>query len=80
VKSKVTLTGVRTEVKQESQAGPSKVKLVLGAASLFFFLVGLKRSFRKEDGSEIFGDGDQPSPPNERPEAAPRRSRTRKAG
>lgn len=31
----------------------SKWKLALGAASLFFFVVGVKRSFRTEDGREI---------------------------
>jgi hypothetical protein len=33
--------------------GVSKWKLALGAASLFFFLVGVKRSFRTEEGEEI---------------------------
>ena len=28
----------------------SKVKLAIGAASLFLFLIGIKRSFRTEEG------------------------------
>lgn len=33
----------------EPAPGMSKVKLALGAASLFLFIVGLKRTFRIED-------------------------------
>ena len=33
--------------------GISKWKLALGAASLFLFIVGVKRSFRTEEGKEI---------------------------
>ena len=43
---------------QQQDGGISKVKLALGAASLFFFLVGLKRSFRKDDGTEILSNGE----------------------
>ena len=32
----------------------SKLKLALGAASLFLFLVGVKRTFRSEDGNYIY--------------------------
>lgn len=38
--------------------GVSKVKLALGAASLFFFIVGVKRTFRTEEGREI-REGDE---------------------
>jgi hypothetical protein len=33
--------------------GISKVKLAIGAVSLFLFVVGLKRSFRTDEGREI---------------------------
>lgn len=36
----------------EEKAGISKVQLAIGAASLFLFIVGLKRTFRVEDHSE----------------------------
>ena len=36
----------------------SKLKLALGAASLFLFLVGVKRTFRGEDGSYL-NDSDE---------------------
>lgn len=39
--------------------GVSKVKIALGAASLFLFLVGLKRSFRTDEGKEILSSGEQ---------------------
>jgi hypothetical protein len=32
-----------------TKQGVSKVKLAIGAASLFLFIVGLKRSFRMEE-------------------------------
>lgn len=34
----------------------SKVKLALGAASLFLFLVGVKRTYRSEDGGFVYVD------------------------
>ena len=34
---------------QEPKAGISKLKLAVGAASLFLFIVGVKRTFRVED-------------------------------
>jgi len=50
--------------------GNSKVKLALGAASLFLFIVGIKRTFRRSEDGEIFhdvgrwaaGDGTSPTP------------------
>lgn len=39
--------------KDAKGGGVSKVKLALGAASLFFFIVGVKRTFRTEEGREI---------------------------
>jgi hypothetical protein len=49
---------ILTPVTKEQDGGISKVKLALGAASLFFFLIGLKRSFRKDDGSEVLDDAE----------------------
>jgi hypothetical protein len=47
-----------TKKKQsEEKAGISKVQLAIGAASLFLFIVGLKRTFRVEDHRE------SPAPP-----------------
>lgn len=37
----------------------SKLKLALGAASLFLFLVGVKRTFRSEDGSYLNDASDE---------------------
>lgn len=34
---------------QEAKPGVSKVKLAVGAASLFLFIVGLKRTFSMDD-------------------------------
>jgi hypothetical protein len=34
----------------------SKVQLAFGAASLFLFLVGVKRSFRMDDSAEVHDD------------------------
>lgn len=39
--------------RQVVDQGVSRWKLALGAASLFFFVVGVKRSFRTDDGREI---------------------------
>ena len=36
----------------------SKLKIAVGAASLFLFLVGVKRTFRSEDGSYLNDVGD----------------------
>lgn len=41
----------------------SKLKLALGAASLFLFLVGLKRSFRTEDGRYIYSSEEMRAEP-----------------
>ena len=62
-----TGAGMRKDPEKEN-GGVSKVKIALGAASLFFFLVGLKRSFRTEEGTEISqpdGDWDEPMPRRE---------------
>ena len=42
-----------TEVNPQMDVRNSKLKLALGAASLFLFLVGLKRTFRTDDGRYI---------------------------
>jgi hypothetical protein len=51
---------MKTEVTAGSERGISKVKLVLGAASLFFFVIGVKRSFRTDSGEEILSDVGEP--------------------
>ena len=43
----------KKDPEKPSEQGISKVKLAIGAASLFFFVVGVKRSFRTEEGHEI---------------------------
>lgn len=55
----------------DSKPGVSKVKLAVGAASLFLFIVGLKRSFRMDDapgGRSIVDEGepDEPAGPRGR--------------
>jgi hypothetical protein len=44
-------------VNDEQYAGISKIALAWGAARLFLFLIGVKRSFRRDDGIEIRSDG-----------------------
>jgi hypothetical protein len=66
-------------VEQEKEPGMSKLALALGAASLFLFVVGLKRSFRTDDGKEILRDG-EPAKPTKEPRASRRRGRLRNAG
>jgi hypothetical protein len=48
----------KAPVSNEKDGGISKLKLALGAASLFFFIVGVKRSFRRDDGTEISSSGE----------------------
>lgn len=38
---------------EQGDGGISKVALALGAASLFLFVIGLKRTFRTDEGREI---------------------------
>jgi hypothetical protein len=66
-------------VEEAKNAGVSKVKIALGAASLFLFLVGLKRSFRTDEGKEILSSGEQAAADQAAVEqaAAARRSRSR---
>lgn len=45
------------QTQSEEKSGVSKIQLAVGAASLFLFIVGLKRSFRVEDA----GPADAPS-------------------
>ena len=47
------------EKRSEEKPGVSKLQLAIGAASLFLFIVGLKRTFRVEDhrGSPATDDG-----------------------
>lgn len=55
--------------------GISRWKLALGAASLFFFVVGVKRSFRTDDGREILqSDADRLDEQREQAKLASRNS------
>ena len=45
-----------TQELDQNGRGVTKMKLALGAASLFLFIVGVKRSFRTEEGEEILQD------------------------
>ena len=45
-----------TKDQGEKSGGISKVKLAVGAASLFLFIVGVKRTFRTDEGREILQD------------------------
>lgn len=45
-----------TKEEGAKSGGISKVKLAVGAASLFLFIVGVKRSFRTDEGREIQQD------------------------
>lgn len=47
---------------KEGAASVSKVKLVIGAASLFLFIVGVKRSFRASEEETEQDDGAAESP------------------
>lgn len=40
---------MREEVRIRDKAGISKVKLAIGAASLFLFIVGVKRSYQHDE-------------------------------
>lgn len=44
---------MQKEIDSQNGARLSKVRLAVGAASLFLFVVGLKRTFRTEDGREV---------------------------
>jgi hypothetical protein len=61
--------------------GVSKVKLALGAASLFLFIVGVKRTFRSDDGAEFSGkeDIDWAEPEDEAPVPAPKTKRLQRS-
>ena len=52
---------------QGKSGGMSKGKLLLGAAGLFLFIVGVRRSFRTEAGE--VADSDPPRKPEDRTEA-----------
>jgi len=48
--------------RSDPKPGVSKVKLAIGAASLFLFIVGLKRSFRLDEspnGARIVDEGEE---------------------
>lgn len=48
----------RTESEKPADQGISKVKLALGAASLFLFIIGVKRTFQMDQNQET-----APEPP-----------------
>ena len=56
-KRQATERAQRARQPQEKQP-VSKLKLALGAASLFLFIVGLKRTFQMEE-----AQGERPTPP-----------------
>lgn len=43
-------TGAEETAEREEHGGPSKVKLALGAAGLLLFILGVRRTFRTEEG------------------------------
>jgi hypothetical protein len=49
---------VNPGVAEPQKQSVSKVKLALGAASLFLFIVGIKRTYRRGDDGEVVSDGD----------------------
>ena len=53
---------------QGKSGGMSKGKLLLGAAGLFLFIVGVRRTFRTEAGE--IGDAPPPREPEEKGDAA----------
>lgn len=57
----------RVKEKLRGMQNSDKVKLAVGAAGLFLFVVGLKRTFRTDDGLEIRSNQREPEPP---PQAA----------
>jgi hypothetical protein len=66
-------------VEEAKDVGISKVRIALGAASLFLFLVGVKRSFKTDEGQEILSSGERAAADLAALEeaAAARRARTR---
>jgi hypothetical protein len=66
-------------VEKAQDGGVSKLKLALGAASLFLFVVGLKRSFRKDDGSEVLST-EEPAVPGREGDGPRERARFRNTG
>lgn len=64
------------EARKGEDQGVSKVKLAIGAASLFLFIIGVKRTFRMDQ-----HQGPAPEPPRGRKEErAERPERRGKAG
>lgn len=51
-----------TKQKSDEKPGVSKVQLAVGAASLFLFIVGLKRTFRVDEERQKLGAPDSPEP------------------
>lgn len=55
-----------TEQNEQSKGGISKVKLAIGAASLFLFIVGIKRTFKADESPTSVRFGDE-APPEDSP-------------
>jgi hypothetical protein len=53
---------MKTTQGQDSGGGISTLKLAIGAASLFLFVVGIKRSFRTDEGKEFLRSGELREP------------------
>ena len=59
--------------RSETKPGVSKLKLAVGAASLFLFIVGLKRTFSIDEGRDaerVVGDWDDQPEPTEQPDGS----------
>ena len=50
------------DVKKSSDEGISKVKLAVGAASLFLFIIGVKRTFQMDQTERSDGEGETERP------------------
>jgi hypothetical protein len=68
---------MKTEATSTAEGSISKVKLALGAASLFFFVIGLKRSFRTDDGHEFHRNATEPTDQQKQERQARPKARTR---
>lgn len=59
----------KTDPEKPGDRGISKLKLAIGAASLFLFIIGVKRTFQMEQ---------EDAPPPPQPPAPPQRERRRR--
>lgn len=65
----------KTESEKPADQGISKVKLAIGAASLFLFIIGVKRTFQMDQ-----HQGASPEPPREKKGDTGERRGKRKTG